>query len=84
MSGEPFLHLWSAHQVLASRSARGFPREPHRGVFALRSLGTVLLLTLRDLGLLLDDLFLSLRCQLGPSASRRHYGLVSFVSYPVG
>ena len=67
--------------ALASRSAHGFLCELHRGVFAPRGqLGTVLSLTLRDLGLLLDDLFLTLHCQLGPSASRRHCGLVSLVS----
>ena len=57
-----------------------FLREPHRGVFAPRSLGTVLSLTLRDIGLLLDGLILSLHCQLGSSASRRHCGLVSLVT----
>ena len=49
-------HWWSAHHVRASRSAHGFLREPHRGVFAQSC--TVLSLTLGDLGLLLDDLFL--------------------------
>ena len=68
---EPSLHLCSSHQVLAPHGPLTvFRREPHRGVFAPRSFGTVLSLALRDLDLLLDDLSLSSHFQLGRSASR--------------
>ena len=69
-----------ATSARASRSAHGFYREPHCGVFAPRSLHTVLSLALGNLGPLLDDLFVSPHFQLGPAASRCHCGLVSLVS----
>ena len=47
-----------ASSARAARSAHGFRRENHRVVFAPRSPGTFLSLSLRDLDL--DDLFLSL------------------------
>ena len=34
--------MFDASSARASRSAHGFLREPHRGVFAPRSFGTVL------------------------------------------
>ena len=69
-----------ASSARASRFAHGFLREPLRGVFAPRSLGTIFSLALGNLGLLVDDPFLSPHFQLGPSASRCHSGLVSLVS----
>ena len=69
-----------APSARASRSAHGFLREPHRGVFAPRSLHTVLSRALGNLGPLLDDPFVSPHFQLGPSASLRYCGLVSLVS----
>ena len=50
------LVIGASRACLTVRSAHGFLREPHRGVFAQSC--TVLPLTLRDLGLLPDDLFL--------------------------
>ena len=47
----------------ASRFAHGLRREPHRGVFAPRSSGTVFSLIFE--GIFLDDLFLSLHISAG-------------------
>ena len=78
--GWSFALVIDASSARASRFAHGFLREPHRGVFAPRSLGTIFSLALGKLGLLVDDPFLSPHFQLGPSVSRCPCGLVSLVS----
>ena len=75
MSGGNLALVINASSARASRSA-----QPHRGVFAPRSFGIVLSLALENLGLLLDDLFVSPHFQQGPSAPLCHSGLVSLVS----